>query len=121
MLLLNFVLAEAQFMKSIEDYHNQLPYRKTNDDNFGNILLKMIEHYGLKSKFNEVRIKNYWKEQMGLTVADYTNNIYVKNNTLYIHISAAGLRQELSYAKSKILKMMNEYLGEDFVHEVIIL
>jgi hypothetical protein len=108
-------------MKSLEDYHNQLPYRKTNDDKIGNILLKMMEHYGLKAKFNEVRIKNYWKEQMGQTVADYTSNIYVKNNVLFIQISAASLRQELSFAKSKILKMMNEYLGEDFIHEVIIL
>ena len=107
-------------MKSLEEHNKSLPYRKTNDDKIGNILVKMLEYYGLKDKFNEVRIKNYWKEQMGVTVSEHTKLIFVKNNKLYIQITAAGLRQELSFAKDKILKMMNDYLGEEFILEVIL-
>jgi len=108
-------------MKSLEDHHRSLPYRKTNDDTLGNILTKMLEVYGLKDKFMEVRIKNYWKEQMGASIASYTKTIFVKKQTLFVQLTAASLRQELSYGKEKIITMMNELLGEDYLKTIVLL
>ncbi len=109
------------FMKTLEDWHNSLPYRKTNDDKVGNIILKMLEVYGLKEKFNEVRLRQYWKETMGESINQYTQSMFLKNNKLFIKISSASLRQELSYGKEKIMKIMNEMLGEMLLEEVILL
>ena len=39
---------------------------------------------------------------------------------LYITVDSAPLRQELSYGREKIKKVMNEELGEDYIEEVII-
>lgn len=108
-------------MKTLEDYNKALPYRKTNDDKIGNILVKMLEFYGLKDKFMEVRVKNYWNEQMGTTIVSYTKAIYIKNNKLFIQLNAASLRQELSFAKEKIKKMMNDLLGEEYLVEVVLI
>jgi hypothetical protein len=107
-------------MKTLEDYHNALPYRKTNDEKIGNLLVKMLEFYGLKDKFMEVRVKNYWHEQMGPTISEFTKNIFVKNKKLFIQLSATSLRQELSYAKDKIKKMMNDLLDEEYLEDVIL-
>lgn len=108
-------------MKSLKDYHHQLPYRKTNDDSLGNILVKMLEAYGLKHKLMEVRIKNYWLEQMGPSIAGYTKSIFVKHQKLFVQLNAASLRQELSYGKDKIKQMINESLGEEYLKEIVLL
>lgn len=108
-------------IKTLEEWNESLPYRKTNDDTVGNIVIKMLEAYGLKDKFMEVRIRNFWTENMGASIATYTHSIFVKNNKLFIKITSASLRQELSYAKEKIKKMMNEFLKEVYVEEVVLL
>jgi hypothetical protein len=106
-------------MKSLEEYHNSLPYRKNNDERFGNVLLKMLEVYGLKDKMMEFRIRKYWNDEMGPTICNYTKSVFVKNRRVFIQLTSASLRQELSYAKEKIKKLLNEYLGEDYVEEII--
>jgi hypothetical protein len=71
-------------MKTLEDYHNALPYRKTNDDKFSNIIVKMMEAYGLKDKLMEFRIKKFWKEEMGPQINNYTKTIYSNNRKVFI-------------------------------------
>jgi predicted nucleic acid-binding Zn ribbon protein len=108
-------------MKSLEDYNRELPYRKNTEQTLGTVLLKMLEAYGLKDKMQEVRIKNYWMEQMGPSIASYTKSVFVKNHKVVIRLQSASLRQELSYAKEKIKKMFNDLLGEEYVEEVVLM
>ena len=83
-------------------------------------LKAMIEHYRLKGKLNQNRIKSLWAQLMGPSIAGYTKEIRVYKNKLYITIESAALRQELSYGRKKIKKMLNEELGEEYIEEVII-
>lgn len=108
-------------MKTLEDYHNALPYRKTNDDKFSNIIVKMMEVYGLKDKLMEYRIKKFWAEELGTQINSYTKTVYVKNRKVFVQLSSSSLRNELSYGKDKIKKMMNESFKEDYVEDIILL
>jgi hypothetical protein len=108
-------------MKTLEDYHNALPYRKTNDDKFSNIIVKMMEVYGLKDKLMEYRIKKFWAEELGTQINSYTKTVYVKNKKVFVQLSSSSLRNELAYGKDKIKKMMNESFSEDYVEEIILL
>ncbi len=108
-------------MKTLEDHHRHLPYRKSNDDSIGNILVKVIELNGMKDKFTEFKIKKFWNECMGDKIASLTNSIFLKNNRLFIQISSSSLKQELTFGKEKIKKIINEMLKENYVSEVILL
>jgi hypothetical protein len=108
-------------MKTLEDYHNALPYRKTNDDKFSNIIVKMMEVYGLKDKLMEYRIKKFWAEELGTQINSYTKTVYVKNKKVFVQLSSSSLRNELTYGKDKIKKMMNESFKEDYVEDIILL
>jgi hypothetical protein len=108
-------------MKTLEDYHNALPYRKTNDDKFSNIIVKMMEVYGLKDKLMEYRIKKFWSEELGTQINNYTKTVYVKNRKVFVQLSSSSLRNELSYGKDKIKKMMNESFNEEYVEDIILL
>ena len=108
-------------MKTLEDYHNALPYRKTNDDKFSNIIVKMMESVGLKDKLMDYRIRKFWKDEMGPQINGYTKNIYSNNRKVFIQLNSSSLRQELSFGKDKIKKMMNESFKEEYVEEIILL
>lgn len=83
-------------------------------------LKAMIEHYRLKGKLNQNRIKSLWVEKMGPSIASYTKDIRLYKKKLYITIDSAALRQELSYGRDKIKNMLNEALGEEYIEEVVI-
>lgn len=100
--------------------HKKIAYRKMNDDTAGNIVLRMMKAYGIEGKYFEARSKQLWYEMMGPAITKYTKNIYVKKNRLYISLSSASLRQEMTYSKDKIKTYINEAIGEEFIREVVI-
>ncbi|MCB0586663.1 MAG: DUF721 domain-containing protein [Phaeodactylibacter sp.] len=83
-------------------------------------LKAMIDHYRLRGKLNQNRIKSLWLQLMGPSIAAYTKEIRLYRKKLFLSIDSAPLRQELSYGREKIKKMLNEELGEEYIEEVII-
>jgi len=83
-------------------------------------LKEMLEVYRLKAKLNQTKINAVWTKLMGSSINKYTRDIKLRRNKLYITIESASLRQELSFGKEKIVKIINEELGENYIEEVII-
>lgn len=94
--------------------------RKADDQPLKEVLEKMLEVYKLKGKLNQSRIKSLWEEMMGPSIVKHTTNIKIRRQRLYVDIDSAALRQELSFGRTKILKMMNQELGEQYLEDVII-
>lgn len=92
--------------------------RKTNEQSVKEVLLEMLDAYRLKSRLDETRIREIWTEVMGPVVAGYTTEIKLRRHKLFITISSAALRQELSYGRDKIKRNMNEVLKEEVVKDV---
>ncbi len=80
----------------------------------------MLEVYKLKGKLNQSRVKGLWQNLMGPAIAGHTTEIKVFRSKLYVSIDSAPLRQELYIGRKKILKMLNEELGEEFLKDVVI-
>lgn len=74
----------------------------------------------MKPRLTEVRIQENWEQMMGKTISRYTENIQLIDGKLMITTTVAPLKQELNYSKDKIIKLVNEMLGERIVREVII-
>ncbi len=83
-------------------------------------LKEMLEVYRLKAKLNQTKINAVWIKLMGTSINKYTREIKLRRNKLYITIESASLRQELSFGKEKIIKIINEELGENYIEDVII-
>ncbi len=94
--------------------------KKHNDQRIDEVLKNMVGGYKHKSKLYKNKLATTWENTMGATIAKYTSRISVRNNKLFITIDSAPLKQELSFAKEKIKKVMNEELGENFISEVVI-
>ena len=84
------------------------------------VLNKFIEKNSLNSGLNNVKVQNLWKKTMGDNVNSYTNEVILKNQTLYISLSSSILRQELSYGKDKIIELINKEFGKSTVKKIVL-
>jgi hypothetical protein len=94
--------------------------RINNESAIGDILSQIIKTNKLESGLNQISVADAWKNLMGNGVNNYTRNVLLKGNTLYVELTSAVLREELSYGKDKIIKMINEELGKEIVTDVIL-
>lgn len=94
--------------------------KKHNDQRIDEVLKNLVGGYKHKSKLYKNKLSTTWESLMGTTIAKYTSRISIRNKKLFITIDSAPLKQELSFAKDKIVKLMNEELGEDYINEVVI-
>lgn len=94
--------------------------RTSNQSPIGDILKEIIEINKLDKGLNQISVADAWKNLMGNGVNNYTKNVLLKGSTLYVELSSAVLREELSYGKAKIITMINEEIGNEVVKDVIL-
>ena len=94
--------------------------RLNNQSAIGDILNEIIKNNKLEPGLNEVSVVDAWKNLMGNGVNNYTRNVTLRNGILYVELTSAVLREELSYGKDKILKMINDELGKEVVKNVVL-
>lgn len=73
----------------------------------------------LSGKLAEQKIIDGWNKQMGPMIAKHTQQIYISNKKLYLHLSSAPLKQELFYSREKLIVMLNDEAGEKVIEEII--
>ncbi len=81
---------------------------------------KMLEAYRLKPKLNETRIVEQWEKLMGQMIARHTRQIYIHDHKLFLTIDSAPLRNELHYAKDKIVQVLNDAMNDEVITDVVI-
>lgn len=86
----------------------------------GDVLKQFITQNKLEAGIDVVNVRDAWKNLMGNGVNNYTTEIQLKGTTLYVALSSAVLREELSYGKDKIIKMINEELRKDLVQTLVL-
>ena len=86
----------------------------------GDVLKQFITQNKLEAGMDVVNVRDAWKNLMGNGVNNYTTEIQLKGSILYVALSSAVLREELSYGKDKIIKMINEELRKDLVTNLIL-
>jgi len=94
--------------------------KKYNDKKLVDILKDVVAENKWKGKLYQTTVKEIWLKEMGVNVAQFTKEVKLRGKKLFISISSASLRQDLSYSKDKIKNVMNEGLGEEYIEEVVI-
>ncbi|MCF8322173.1 MAG: DUF721 domain-containing protein [Flavobacterium sp.] len=94
--------------------------RLNNQSTVGAILKEIIQVNKLQPGMDQIDVKEAWQNLMGNGVNHYTKNVVLKGSTLYVELSSAVLREELSHGKSKIVAMINEELKREVLKEVVL-
>ena len=96
--------------------------KKRNNENMSisEVLQEFVDHNKLQKGLDKVTVKDVWNQQMGPAIQKYTTAIKLEGSTLYIQLSSSVLREELSYGREKIIKMLNKELGRELVKKLVL-
>tara|TARA_B100000900_G_C20563628_1_gene710020 strand:- start:719 stop:1000 length:282 start_codon:yes stop_codon:yes gene_type:complete len=89
-----------------------------------NEIKKLVDIFLKKNKLEKgllsVEIEKVWHDLMSNGIANYTNDVSLKNKTLYIKLSSPALKEELSYGKVKLIKLINDRFKKTVVEKIIL-
>ena len=84
------------------------------------VLKEFVSENRLQDGLDKVDVKEAWASLMGNGVNNYTTNVQLKRDILYVDLSSSVLREELSYGKEKIITMLNESLGKEIIKKLVL-
>ena len=95
---------------------------KRENDSFSieDLMKSFIKENNLSKGMQKVKAEETWNKMMGPGVATHTTSVKLQNKTLVVNLNSSVLREELSYGKEKIIKMMNEELGEEVISKLML-
>ena len=94
--------------------------KKNNESTLKQAIDEMMRTSKLKGKLDEVKLIDGYEKVMGSVIAKYTQKIHIENRVLFIEIKSAALREELSYGKAKMVKLLNEEAGGNVIDEIVL-
>ncbi len=95
---------------------------KRENDSFSieDLMKSFIKENNLSKGMQKIKVEETWSKMMGPGVATHTTSVKLQNKTLIIQLSSSVLREELSYGKEKIIKMINEEMGDDIINKLML-
>ena len=94
---------------------------KNNQVTLKEAINKLLDSYQLKGKMKTVELINQWEKLVGPMIARHTKDIYMNGSTLVLKFDSAPLKQEVSMMKTRLIKHLNESLGEEVIKDVSIM
>lgn len=94
--------------------------RENNFSSIEDLMKVVIKENNLTKGMNQMNVKDVWAHLMGNGVVSYTESVQLQNKTLIVKLKSSVLREELSYGKDKIIKMLNDELGEELITKLML-
>ena len=79
---------------------------------------RFLKEESLEERFSEKRLIQSWGKIMGAPIANRTSKLFIKDKTLFVTLSSAPLKQELTNAKDKVLELIHKEFGKTVVDEI---
>jgi len=95
--------------------------KESNEHTLKDAIEKLIKTYRLESGMNENKIINSWEKITGKIIAKHTEKIYFKEKKLFLKLDSPALKNELSFAREKLITLINKEVGQDVVNEIVLL
>ena len=86
--------------------------------NIGELILRNLRSQGLETPLMQKRLVDAWPTVMGDMVAGYTQEVYIRNQTLWVHLTSPALRADLSMMKQEIVKKLNAAVGSQVIADI---
>ncbi len=94
--------------------------RNAENVSIGDALKEFIQANRLEKGLDKVNAKEAWDKVMGNAISKYTTGIRLDKETLTVQLSSSVLREELSYGREKIIKLLNDELGKDLIKTLVL-
>ena len=85
-----------------------------------NIIENFVKQKSISDGIFNVKVQKAWENAVEKKILDYTKEIYVKGEVLYIKVSNPILKQEILYSKQKVINLINEELEKDLIKKIVL-
>ena len=85
-----------------------------------NIIESFVEQDSISDGIFTIKIQKAWENAVEKKILDYTKEIYVKGDILYIKVSNPILKQEILYSRQKVINLINEELEKDLIKKIVL-
>lgn len=83
-----------------------------------NVLQTVLRKEGLETPLLQKRLVESWDTVVGPTIARYTGEKFIKNQTLFVKILNPALRQDLSMMRQKLVQRLNSQVGSFIISDI---
>jgi hypothetical protein len=94
--------------------------RKSQTRKIDAVIREFLNEANLDKKLKEVHLVSEWESLMGKMVSSRTSSIYIRNRTLFVHVTSPVLKSELIMMRHDIIERLNEIAGESLVEQLVI-
>lgn len=82
------------------------------------ILAVCLRENGLETPMLQARVIEAWEQVVGAFVARYTEEKFIRNQTLYVKISSPALRSDLSMMRTTLVEKLNAEAGSHVIADI---
>jgi predicted nucleic acid-binding Zn ribbon protein len=86
----------------------------------GDLIKEFYEQHRGSDYLDEIKAINSWPKVVGPFIASHTIDLSIKDGRLFVRVDSDALRSELSYSKSLLMKNLNEMVGKEMIHEIVL-
>ncbi len=83
------------------------------------LLGEFLRAEGLETPLNQHRLVESWPKVVGPTIARYTEQPFIKNQTLYVKVKAAPLRNDLMMGRTNLVSQLNQHVGAQVITDIV--
>ena len=94
--------------------------RPSNLIKLGDAINQLFKQEKLDVKISQFSIKTNWKDIVGEIIANSTNEISFNESTIYVSLSSAALKHDLSFKKEVIINAINKYCAYKLINQLVI-
>ena len=82
------------------------------------LILRNLRAQGLEMPLQQKRLIDAWPIVAGEVISNYTDDLTIRNQTLYVHLTNPALRADLSMQRATYVKKLNDYVGSQVIADI---
>jgi predicted nucleic acid-binding Zn ribbon protein len=86
--------------------------------NIKDLILRNLRAQGLETPLMQKRLIDAWPIVVGEVVSKYTEEMTIRNQTLYVHLTNPALRADLSMQRAEYVRKLNDYVGSQVIADI---
>lgn len=92
--------------------------KRSNSQQVGDVVRTFLRQEGLETPLNQYRLMAAWKDVMGAAIEPYTGEMFIKNQTLFVRILSAPLKQNLMMMRTSLVERLNKTVDAQVITEI---
>ena len=93
--------------------------RRSKSETLDTLIGEFLRQEGLENPLNQYRLVDSWPKVVGPTIARYTGEVFIKNQTLFVKVKSAPLRNDLMMGRTNLVRQLNQHIGAQVITDIV--